>query len=200
MRVYTLLLAGICILIFMLQIIIPGFTNIFILNQNSFVEPWRFVSSIFLHNDITHLIFNLFALILFGLILEYIIGSKKFLFSFFSAGIFANLISINFYSSSLGASGAIFGVIGALTIIKPLMPIWAFGIPMPIFFALVIWAVSDILMTFMPTNVGTIAHLSGLFLGLILGLFFREKTKRRARNKIRISDEDLNYWESKYMK
>ena len=54
---------------------------------------------------------------------------------FFISGILANLISVNFYNSSLGASGAIFGVIGALVVVRPWMFVWAFGLPLPMIVA-----------------------------------------------------------------
>ncbi|MDP2946513.1 MAG: rhomboid family intramembrane serine protease [Nanoarchaeota archaeon] len=201
MKAYTLLLAGICILFLILQITIPGFTKNLLLNQNSFAEPWRFVSSIFLHAGLSHLIYNLFALLLFGLILENIIGSRKFLLIFFSAGILANLISVNFYSSSLGASGAIFGIIGALTVLRPMMYIFAFGLPMPLFIASIIWVAGDIIMTFLPTNIGTIAHLTGLFIGLLLGFLFRKKySNKRKLDLVKIPDEYMNQWENYYMR
>jgi len=88
-----------------------------------YYEIWRFVSAIFLHDGIIHLIYNLFALALFGFILEKLIGSKRFLIVFFASGIIANLIAVNFYNSSLGVSGAIYGILGCLVILKPLMMI-----------------------------------------------------------------------------
>jgi len=123
MKFYTLLLTLIIIAVFILQAIIPNFTDSLLLNQQSFPEVWRFVTAIFLHGSLTHLIFNLFALILFGLVLESLIGSNRFLLVFFSTGIIANIISFNFYPASLGASGAIMGIIGALTVSKPLMTV-----------------------------------------------------------------------------
>jgi membrane associated rhomboid family serine protease len=183
MKFYTLWLTGIIIVFFIFQSLSGGFTDALILNQESFSQPWRFVSAIFLHGSLSHLVYNLFALILFGLILESLVGSKKFLLLFFITGILANLISVNFYFASLGASGAIFGIIGALAVIRPMMTIWAFGLPMPMFVAAIIWAAGDIIQTFVPTNVGTIAHLSGIFFGVILGLFFRKKKGKKPETK-----------------
>lgn len=177
-KLYPLWLSLIIILIFILQIIIPGFTEAFVLNQKSLTnyQIYRFLTAIFLHGSITHLLFNLFALIFFGLILEKSLGSRNFLIIFLSSGIIANLIAVNYYSSSLGASGAIYGIIGALTIIKPFMMIWAFGMLMPMFIASILWVTADILRTlgaFGPTNIGTIAHLSGIAIGLILGILLK---------------------------
>ncbi len=173
MKFYSLWLCLICIIVFIFQLIIPGFTELFVLNQASFFEVWRFVSAIFLHGGVAHLLYNLFALAFFGIILEKLIGSSKFLIVFFVSGIIANLIAVNFYSSSLGASGAIMGIIGCLTIIKPFMMVWAFGLILPMFLAAILWVIGDVLGVFLPSGVGNIAHLSGIAVGFIIGIFLR---------------------------
>ncbi|MGC9309918.1 MAG: rhomboid family intramembrane serine protease, partial [Candidatus Nanoarchaeia archaeon] len=121
MRFYALWIALICIILFILQNSIEGFTELLLLNQARWFEIWRFITSIFIHASVGHLLYNMFALVLFGLILEKVVSSKKFLLVFFITGIFANIIAINFYPRSLGASGAIYGLIGLLAIIKPKM-------------------------------------------------------------------------------
>ncbi len=184
-RFYALKLCGIIALVFLFQILFVWFSELFVLDENSFLQPWRFVSAIFLHGSLIHLIFNLFALALFGSILERFIGGRGFLRVFFVSGILANAISIMFYDSSLGASGAIFGVIGALIVVRPMMVVWAFGLPMPIFVAGIIWAVGDVLgaygfLTGNPIdNTGNIAHLSGMVFGLLFGLFYRPMARKR---------------------
>jgi len=199
-KFYSLWLCLIIIGIFILQVLIPGFTEFFVLNELAYSQIWRFVSSIFLHGSVMHLAYNLFALFFFGLSLEKLIGSRKFLFLFFGSGIIANIISLNFYPSSLGASGAIMGIIGALAIIKPLMMVWAFGLILPMFLAAILWVVGDILGIFMPSNVGNIAHLSGVGIGLLLGLVFRLFRKKKTKsNKVEISEKDLRGWERRYV-
>src|SRR3989338_128069 len=134
-RFYAIKLSLAIIVVFIFQIFVLDFTEMFVLNSTAFQQPWRFLTAIFLHGGLGHLVYNLFALLLFGSILEQLIGGKRFLFVFFLTGILANLVSVNFYSSSLGASGAIFGVLGALIFVRPMMVVWAFGLPMPIFVA-----------------------------------------------------------------
>jgi hypothetical protein len=204
-KFFTLWLSAIIILIFILQNIIPGFTDSLVLNQQSFPEIWRFITAIFLHGSLIHIVSNLFALILFGLILEKLISSNKFLIVFFSSGIIANIISVNFYPSSLGASGAIMGIIGTLTIIRPLMTVFAFSIPMPMFIAAIIWAAGDVLGIFYPQVVGNIAHLSGLAIGLILGIYFRtrhkeKQTLRADYARINIPESYMRDWEDTWMR
>ncbi len=201
MRYYALWLALACIIIFVLQLIIPIFTDALVLNQLSWHEPYRFITSIFLHGSLQHLILNLFALILFGLILEKLVGGKRFLLVFFASGIIANLIAVNFYNSSLGVSGAIYGIIGCLALLRPLMVVWAFGMPMPMFIAAILWAALDIIGIFYPTGTGNIAHLTGLGVGLILGAFFRifHTKKSVLRYGIQLDENAIRDWEKRHI-
>jgi len=199
MKFYSLWLSAIIIMVFLLQYI-PGFTELFLLTPSAFFQPWRFITSIFLHASLSHLILNLFSLALFGFILEKIIGSRKFITIFFISGIFANIIAVNFYSASLGASGAIFGIIGALTIIKPLMMVWAFSVPLPLFIVAILYIVINLIQTFVPSDIGTIAHLSGIAIGLIAGLLIKIKMpKKTAKQKIEIPEPLLRQWEQQYL-
>jgi len=200
MQFYSIWIAAITIFIFLLQQIIPGFTELFILDSNSFIQPWKFITAIFLHGSLAHLMGNLFAMLFFGIILEKVIGSKRFLIIYFTTGILANLIAINFYSSSLGASGAIMGIIGTLAILRPGMQVWAFGVIMPMFIAAIVWVAVDAIGVFIPSNTGHIAHLSGIAFGIILGWTMRKKFKiKEKKHKISIPDKLMKQWESTYM-
>jgi hypothetical protein len=200
-RFYALKLCLICIVVYLLQLIIPGFTELFILNSNFPSQYWRYLTAIFLHGGLAHLVFNLFALALFGSILEKLIRGRKFLFIFFLSGILVNIVSINFYESSLGASGAIYGILGVLMIIAPLMFVWAFGLPMPMFIAGILWIIGEILGLFIPSNIGHIAHLSGLAIGILIGVILRvkKKTRKIRREKIQFSNEYVRLWEDNYL-
>lgn len=208
MKLFFLWLSLICIIIFILQILIPSFTDLFILNQKALTDYqyYRFLTAIFLHGDITHLMLNLFALLFFGIVLEKKIGPSKFLATFLLSGIIANIVSVNFYESSLGASGAIYGMIGTLTILAPMIMVWAFGLMMPLFLASILWVVADVLRTlgaFGETNIGTIAHLSGIIIGLLIGVYLRLnmlKMRKKRDVKIRFDEKELNKWEDKFVR
>ncbi len=60
--------------------------------ESKFFAPWQFVTHMFMHGSFTHLFFNMFALFMFGRILENMWGAKKFLFYYFSCGLGAALI------------------------------------------------------------------------------------------------------------
>ena len=79
-------------------------------------EYWRLFSAMFLHVGLMHLVFNGFSLIIFGRIVESIYGKFQFLILYILAGLFGSAFSymLNSIAIGIGASGAIFGVIGAL--------------------------------------------------------------------------------------
>jgi membrane associated rhomboid family serine protease len=201
MRYSSLLLVVICIVSFGLQFLITGFTDTFILDSSvASKEPWRLITSIFLHGGLEHLIFNMFALALFGFILENTIGTKKFLLLFFIGGFFASIASVMFYPLSLGASGAISAVVGTLAIVRYKMVVWFFGIPMPMFIAAILWAITDIVGVFYPSNVANFAHLAGLGFGLIFAYFVREYIDRGGKKKNVLKKEEIDEWEDFYFK
>ncbi len=201
MRHVSLYLASIILVAFLFQQIEPSITSDFSLKSSDVAQrPWILVTSIFLHFDILHLLYNLFALALFGMILEGKIGSKRLLLVFFASGIFASLISLFFYESSLGASGAIFGVIGALAIISPMLVVWVSYIPMPMFVAAAVWAAGDLLGILIPSNVANAAHLAGLAIGIVFGFMFRKKHAEKKPKKQSLSKKEIDDWEEKYMK
>ncbi len=209
MRFSAIKLSVIMILIFLAQIFFPGLTELFLLAPEAITELqlWRFITAIFLHGGLTHLLLNLFALFLFGTFLEKFVGSNKFLAVFFVSGILANAITVFFYSSSLGASGAIFGIIGALIFVKPMLPVFAFGMPLPIFVAGILWAIGDILGTYgfltgnPIDNTGNIAHLSGMFFGFLFGYFYRKAIRRkRKRRDVSLDENEIRIWEDAHMR
>lgn len=77
---------------------------------------WRLVSSMFLHGSLLHLVFNMLALWQVGRLTERIFGSTRFVALYFIAGVSGSIASVlwNPHVNSVGASGAIFGIIGGL--------------------------------------------------------------------------------------
>ena len=80
-------------------------------------ELWRLLTAVFLHSGVMHLLFNLYALYTLGPLLEGYIGHLRFLAVFVVSGLYGSLLSYAFSGSiSVGASGAIFGLLGATTV------------------------------------------------------------------------------------
>jgi membrane associated rhomboid family serine protease len=187
--------------IFLLQKLIFGFTDLFILDSRLVIPKiWTLLTAIFLHSGMVHLLYNLFALALFGSILEDIIGSRKFLILFFVAGLTASFASLPFYTRVLGASGAIFGILGMLGILRPKMTVWLYSIPMPMIIALFVWAIGDIIGIYAPSGTANIAHLGGLFVGVVAGIYYRKQFRERKNKEedINIDEEKVREWEKSF--
>lgn len=200
MRFVALWLCGLCIAMFVLQ----GFigTDPVVLDRSvMWSEPWRIITSIFAHGGIGHLLANLFALGLFGLILEGRIGPKRLFWLFLISGIAINLVTP--YPRSLGASGAIYAILGSLVVLRPLMTVWVSGLPMPMIVAGFFWLLQDIMGVFVPSGVGNLAHISGLFIGIGVAFFWRkqygDKIKRIGKPRDEALERELDAWEEKYM-
>ncbi|MBU0471927.1 MAG: rhomboid family intramembrane serine protease [Nanoarchaeota archaeon] len=187
---------------FILQSIIPGFTTQFMLISSDVItRPWILITHMFMHGGIGHILFNMYALVLFGGLLERKIGSKRFLFLYFTAGIVAAAISSFFYNAALGASGAIMGVLATLIVLMPnLRVIFLFAIPMPFWMAGIVWALMDIGGIFFPSGTGNIAHLVGMTVGLICGFYILRRHKKFNKSftkKKHMTNEDIEEYLSK---
>ncbi|HDZ58813.1 MAG TPA: rhomboid family intramembrane serine protease, partial [Ignavibacteriales bacterium] len=96
-------------------------------------QIWQLVTYLFLHGSFTHILFNMFALWMFGMEIENSWGSKKFLYYYFICGITAGLFQL-FISPMLGAvpaptigaSGAVYGVLIAFGMLFPDRPIYLY--------------------------------------------------------------------------
>lgn len=91
------------------------FANNYVYVQNG--EIYRLITCMFLHADIMHIVFNMYALYLLGPIVERYYGKVRFLLIYFISGLLGSLFSCVFMSSNtyaIGASGAIFGLLGSI--------------------------------------------------------------------------------------
>lgn len=156
-------------------------------------RPWTLGTYIFMHNDFTHLLFNMLVLFFFGPALELRAGKKQMIGIFFTAGILS-AIGHAFMSTPLlgispapvvGASGAIYGVFAALAVLEPDLRVYVYFIPMRIKHALVLFALIDFLMIHSSDMVAHIAHLSGLFVGLYMGYRVKKIQERFWRSRSR---------------
>jgi membrane associated rhomboid family serine protease len=201
---FAIILVIICVVVFIFQNIDTQITDQYALVSAAvFSAPWTLITSMFLHGSFEHLFYNMFALALFGTILERVIGGKKFLLLYFVAGIISGLGTLPFYEASIGASGAIFGVLGALGVLRPRMTVYISYIPMPMAAAVILWAVGDIIGFFAPSGVANAAHLFGVVFGLIVGFYLKDKYGERVRprrkSRINIDEEEFEEWEDRWM-
>ncbi|MBI5975652.1 rhomboid family intramembrane serine protease [Staphylococcus canis] len=141
-------------------------------------EWYRLITSMFLHLNFEHLIFNMFSLYIFGKLVEAHIGSLKTLAVYLVSGIFGNLISLAILPQgfSVGASGAIFGLLGALVALMIISKKFTHKTLIQLIIAIIIMAV----ITLLVRNVNIVAHLSGLLGGfIIIYLSFYKKNSKK---------------------
>lgn len=179
--VVTYTLIAITVAVFLLQLI-PGspvtFALIYFPVLTEF-EPWRMITSAFLHstNSIFHIGFNMFTLFIFGRALEIPLGRARFLALYLISalgGSVAVLLMAEPRSAVLGASGAIFGIVAAFFVIQRRM-----GVNNRV---LLIVLVINLVAGFIPgLNISWQAHVGGLVTGAILALIFlRQRNKSSA--------------------
>lgn len=136
-------------------------------------EYWRLVAAMFLHIGLLHLILNLWALYQLGYVFEMMFGSVRFLVIYFLTGLTASVTSALFLDPgglSAGASGAVFGILGALIVAIRRSPVWRHE-PWTRGFTqqLMGWAGLNVIIGFTLPGIDNAAHLGGFVAGFILG-------------------------------
>ena len=136
------------------------------------LELWRLFTSMFLHGDAIHLISNIIGLVLFGTFIENIVSKTAYLIIYFLSGVLGNIMTLFLlppYIISLGASGAIYGLIGASVIYI------LFERNMTQLIITFVYLLYFIVTSFSP-EINYAAHIFGLISGLGLGYFFIRKS------------------------
>jgi membrane associated rhomboid family serine protease len=179
---YAYILIAACVLVFILQYALPSwFTNNLVLSRSSLLSaPWTLVTYMFLHADIWHILFNMLMLFFLGRILERQIGSVRFLGLFLGSGILAGLVQVLLFPAFpvIGASGAIMGVLGALTILLPDLRIYLYFIPMKLWQLTILLVAFDVLLLRQDDMIAHGAHLVGLAVGLLYGYILKMNRDR----------------------
>ncbi len=147
---------------------------------------WQVVTHMFLHAplpNIWHILFNMFALWMFGNALERAWGFRRFMIYYFVTGIGAGILTVlaaylsaiftgnqmDLIIPSIGASGAIYGLLLAFAMIFPEQPIFVFFLPMPAKYAVIVMGALAFVsgVTGAMPGVGHFAHLGGLLVGFL---------------------------------
>lgn len=175
-------------------------------------SPYQLVTYMFMHGGFTHILFNMYAVWVFGSILERVWGSSRFLLFYIVTGVGAGLVQevvqYLYYSMNLshylqvnlggglivpmaeylnmwttvGASGAVYGILLAFAMTFPNERLFMIPFPFPIkakYFVMIFGALE--LFTGLSNNVGDnvahFAHLGGMIFGIFLILYWRKKGK-----------------------
>ncbi len=185
--------------------------------------PYQLLTYMFMHGSFEHIFFNMFAVWMFGRIIEQVLGSRRFLFYYLACGVGAGLIqelvqwihyigmehtdiarmgselvqgkyvivqgmamSIDMWNT-VGASGAVYGILLAFGMIFPNEHMFIFPLPFPIKAKLFVigYAVIELLMARSNDGVAHYAHLGGMLVGLLILLTWKDSGRGGFLDKIR---------------
>ena len=174
---------------------------------------YQLVTYMFMHGDFQHIFFNMFAVWMFGRTLEQVMGSKRFLTYYMVCGIGAGLVQelvqyiqyameLSHYDSvntglsiipmaeflnmmtTVGASGAVYGILLAFGMLFPETKMFVFPIPFPIKakFFVIGYAVIELLSGFGSSGDGVahFAHLGGMIFGFLLLMYWKKKNRNNG--------------------
>jgi membrane associated rhomboid family serine protease len=152
---------------------------------------WTFITSMFMHGSFFHLFANMLSLYFVGSLLEKILGQKRYFWFYMIAGLASGFLFVlsafifpnDMGAFAVGASGALFGLIGSLIFLTPNLPVYMMFIPIPIKMKyaapgmlILLWLIS------IGANIpiGNVAHFGGLVVGLAYGLVLKYRFPRKV--------------------
>lgn len=134
-------------------------------------QYWRLLTALFLHAGLLHLVVNLISLYQLGRLYELMFGTRRFVLIYFVAGLLASVASAWWTNApSVGASGAIFGVMGALIFsIRRSARFRNDPIARSILAQGVFLIAANLILTWTIPQIDKAGHVGGLIAGLLLG-------------------------------
>jgi membrane associated rhomboid family serine protease len=176
--VVTITLIAICVVVYLVQQADPAFTGRYALIPYAVEQGQyaRLVTSAFLHASVLHLATNMITLYIVGAPLERVLRQVRYLIVYFLSAIGGSLFSVWLspeFSIGVGASGAIFGLFGALVVLRRQVGAEAGALAVLIGLNLVI--------SFTLPNISWQAHIGGLVTGVLVALALRgiDRVSRR---------------------
>ena len=186
----TYIIMGICIVLYLLT----SFTGGSLIDQEpntlykfgalvntnmmiSYIDLFRLVSSIFLHGGLFHLLCNMYSLYILGPQLESFFGKTKFIIIYIVSGVIGNLLSLAFLQDgvvSVGASGAIFGLLGSLLYFGYHYRVYLSGVIKSQIIPLIILNLG---IGFIASGINNFAHIGGLIGGILISMAVGVKYK-----------------------
>lgn len=148
--------------------------------KTAMLRPWTIISVFFSHENMVHLLFNMFILWVFGTRLEKATNLKTTLLVYFLSGIagsllclMTNIFFIDLNEYMVGASAAVFGIVGMYTYLQPNVII--FGSKTKTW--MVVLFIVTVLLGFNDNKTidSSIAHLAGMIVGILMGVVYRYK-------------------------
>lgn len=189
--VVTYSLIGICVVVWLLQLSSSAFFSSVILSPAiGEFEPWRFLTSAFAHSlNVTHILFNMYALWALGQSMEPLLGRWRFLATYLLSALGGGVMyvllatpgTLSWFTGVVGASGAVFGLFGALLVLQRFLGINSRG--------LIVILLINVALTFIVRNIAWQAHLGGFLVGMLCAAAILKGSTDRARGR-----RDVTWW------
>ena len=199
---FVVITSAICALVFVVVIVVQETSATAPLDELAFMPDdltnfgrlYTVLTSMYAHVSLSHILFNVLALIFVGMFLEQSIGTRPFMLIYFVTGLAGTLTfaAVNWgnpYLGAVGASGAISGVLGAAAKLYPnerfsLMAI----IPMPLWAIAILFMAMQVLLAFSWTGIAWEAHLGGFVAGFLLAqVVVKTPLHRRVKRMVSLS-------------
>ena len=182
----TYIFLGINLIVFLLMTLAGGSTDQRVLiafgaKVNTLIqagEIWRLLTSAFIHIGIMHLVFNLYALWALGPLTEESFGHRRFFMIYIFSGLGGSIASFLFTTAlSAGASGAIFGLLGALLYDSFKRPyLWKSGLGMNLIIVILV----NFGFGLSQPGIDNFAHLGGLLTGTVISVIFSQRILEKS--------------------
>ena len=175
-------------LVFVAQMVLDktmNFTDMLALYpyNSGLFKPYQLVTHMFAHGGFFHILFNMYALWMFGSVLERVWGPKRFLIFYLACGLGAAVAQMFIGQPAIGASGAVMGLLAAFAYLFPNTQFYILPFPFPIKakYMVAIYAAIDLFGGLHPgatDNIAHFAHLGGLVMGFILVIIWNKTNKK----------------------
>lgn len=179
----TAVIILICVGVWIGELVVPGFYQFVVLTPAlGALEPWRFITSAFAHaTNLTHILFNMMALWLLGPGIEHFVGKARYVALYLLSAVGGGVVFVlmtpdtirGWNTGVVGASGAIFGLFGAMAVLQRLIgqdnrSLW-------------VLILANTAIGFLVPGIAWQAHLGGFLCGLLAAVVIIHCAKQRAR-------------------
>jgi len=182
------------VIVFILVFSMPEAMRVWVFEAFSFsgpqsLEVWRWFTSMFLHVSASHLFFNMLGLYFFGKALEDDMSPGWFAAVYFISGLIGTFAYM--FTNSMpvvGASGCVFGIMGAAMFLNPIKRIHLYIFPLPLGLVAIIFVIFESMAVFfqpealaeLTSGVANVAHIGGIITGTMFAFFYTPKRAFRG--------------------
>ncbi|MFP4401936.1 MAG: rhomboid family intramembrane serine protease [Candidatus Nanoarchaeia archaeon] len=164
----TVVIIIVTIIAFIIQMLYPEVSSNFVMSKGDiFTAPYTLLTHMFLHADFSHLLFNMFGVLIFGQLLETRLKQYEYYLLYFGSGLIAGLVGNFIYDAALGASAGVMALVGASAFLFPKVTFYLLAVmPIQLRTLAFIYFIFDFVGALGMNNVANTAHIIGMASGI----------------------------------